>query len=82
MKEELLKILINNINLKGIATDLIDNVIEEALKKVVADTATTFDDMAMAALYPVLEVEIKKLIEEHLDLATLLKVEEKVEAAE
>ena len=32
--------------------------------------------MAMGALWPVLEVEVKKLVEEKLDLAKILKLDE------
>ena len=60
MKKELLKILADNVNLKGIAYDMIDEVLEEALKKVVADSSNPFDDMLMASVYPILEKEVKK----------------------
>lgn len=76
MKEKVLKVLAQSIDLKGLANGLIDEVIEEALKKVVADSSNTFDDMAMAALWPVLEKEVKKMVEEKLDLANILKLDE------
>ena len=72
VKSKMLKILASSINLKGLANALVDEVIEEALKKVVADSATAFDDMAMAALWPVLEKEVKDLINEKLDLEKIL----------
>ena len=75
MKEELLKVLVSSIDLKKMATGLIDEVIEEALKKVVADSSNPIDDMVMATLWPVLEKEIKKLIEEKLDLSKILKLD-------
>jgi len=75
MKEALLKTLVESINLKALANGIIDNVIEESLKKVVADSANPFDDMAMASLWPVLELEVKKMIEEKLDLTKILKLE-------
>lgn len=62
-KEKALKILKDNVNLQGIAFDVIDDVLEEALKKVVADSSNPFDDMLMASVYPVLEKELKELIE-------------------
>lgn len=76
MKDKVLEILIKSIDLKGLAIGLLDEVLEEALKKVVADSENAFDDMAMAALWPVLEGELKKMIEEKLDLGKLLKSEE------
>jgi len=75
MKDELLKTLIECIDLKKLANGIVDNVIEEAIKKVVADSANTIDDMAVAALWPLIEVEVKKLIEDKLDLAKLLKLD-------
>jgi hypothetical protein len=41
---------------------VIDDVIEKALDKVVADTATPFDDGAKALVWPILEREAKKLL--------------------
>ena len=76
MKDKVLKVLAQSIDLKGLANGLIDEVIEEALKKVVADSSNTFDDMAMAALWPVLEKEVKEMIEEKLDLSKILKLDE------
>jgi hypothetical protein len=76
MKKELMKTLVECIDLKKLANGIVDDVIEEALKKVVADSANTVDDMAVAALWPLVEIEVKKLIEEKLDLSKLLKLEE------
>ena len=67
MKEQLLKALLDNINLEGMAFDIIDNVLEDALKRVVADSENTLDDMLMASIYPILEKEMKSLISEKLD---------------
>ena len=52
---------------KGFSDDIIDEILEPALKKVVADSGNPFDDMLMAAIYPVLEAELKKLISESID---------------
>jgi hypothetical protein len=75
MKDALIKTLLESIDLKKLANGVVDNVIEEALKKVVADTSNPIDDMVMTSLWPLLEVEVKKLIEEHLDLAKILKLD-------
>ena len=64
--EKVKSILIENINLNGIAVSIIDEVLEEALNKVVSDSSNPFDDMLMASVYPVLEKELKSLIEEKL----------------
>ena len=75
MNEKLKKILIASIDLKGLANGLVDEVLEEALKKIVADSSNTVDDMLMAAIYPVLEAELKKVIEAKLDLEKMLMPE-------
>lgn len=49
------------INLVGLADGLVDEVLEPALKEVVADSTNTFDDMAMAMVYPPLEAKLKEL---------------------
>ena len=62
MKEKLIAVLLENINLEGIAFALIDDVLETALDELVASTETTFDDMAKAALWAPLEGMIKAAI--------------------
>lgn len=76
MKKELLNVLVKSIDLKVMANGLLDEVLEEALKKVVADTSNQIDDMVMATLWPLFEKEVKALIEEKLDLEKLLKLNE------
>lgn len=66
-KEKLLNILFKNFNFEGLANDIIDEVLEEALKKVVADSENSFDDMLMAAVYPTLEKELKEQIKKLLE---------------
>jgi hypothetical protein len=72
IKNAALNAIVDSIDLKKLVSSLIDNVVEEALKKVVADSENTFDDVAFAALWPSLEKQIHKLIEEHLDLKKIL----------
>lgn len=50
------------VNLAGLGEILIDDVIEKALDKVVADTSTPFDDQAKAMIWPILEKEAKELL--------------------
>lgn len=76
MKDELIKVVASSIDLKKLAYGLVDEVAEEALKKVVADSSNPFDDMLMASVYPVLEKELKKLIDEKLDLGKILGLQE------
>lgn len=60
------KAVVIKIDLKGLSHGLIDEVLEPALKEVVADTANTFDDMAMAAIYPTLEAKLKEIMDKKL----------------
>lgn len=66
VKDELVQILISNVNLKGIAFDLLDGVAGEALRNIVESSENKWDDALMASIYPVLEKELKRLIEEKL----------------
>lgn len=63
-KEVLLPIVAKNVNAPGLVADLLDGVVEEALKKFVVDTANPYDDMLVAAAYPVIESEIKRIVAE------------------
>ncbi len=76
MKKELLEVLLGSVDLKKLANGVVDNVIEEALKKVVADSSNPYDDMILNSLWPLVEKEVKELIEKNLDLAKLLKLDE------
>lgn len=75
MKKEALKLVAESIDLKKLASGILEQVVEEAIKKAVAKSATPLDDMAVAALWPVVEKELKELIEEKLDLKKLLGIE-------
>lgn len=66
-KQGILNLVLKNVNLPGLAFDIIDEVLEKALQKVVADSANKFDDMLMAAIYPTLEKELKELIQKKYD---------------
>ena len=56
-----------HLNVPGFFADLLDEVLEPALKKVVEDSSNPFDDILMAAVYPTLELELNKLIEKYWD---------------
>jgi len=77
MKNKVLKLVVKYFNIKGFITEIITEVVDEALDKVVAGTKNPLDDMAKAALWPVLEEEAKKVVEEKLDLEKLFKLDEK-----
>ena len=67
-----LEIVADSIDLKKLASGIIDEVLEEAIKKAVSKTPTPIDDSVVAILWPLIEKEIKQLIEDKLDLKKIL----------
>ena len=65
-KDKLLEIVKKRIDASGIFVDLLDELLEPALKKVVADTSNPLDDVLMQSIYPVLKQVIKDLADEKL----------------
>lgn len=82
MKEKLLAVLLASIDLKKLANGIVDEVIQTKLEKVIKDSSNTIDDSLMPLIWPLLEKEVKEEIEEHLDLAKLLGLDKKEEAAD
>ena len=76
MKNKVLLLVVKYFNIKGFMSEMVCEVLDEALDKVVKDTANPYDDMAKASLWPLLEGEAKKVIEDKLDLSKLLKLDE------
>lgn len=76
MKNKLLKLVVKYFNIKGFMSEMVTEVMDEALTKVVADTANPYDDMAKASLWPLLEKEAVKVIEEKMDLVKVFKLDE------
>ena len=72
MKEKILKLIVKYLNVKGLLTELVTEVVDEALDKVVADSSNPYDNMAKAAMWPVMEAELAKQIEEKVDLEKIL----------
>jgi hypothetical protein len=64
IKQTAKEILLKNINIEGIVFDILDEVLEAALKEVVAKTSNQYDDMLMVTVFPLLEKEVKRLISE------------------
>ena len=64
LKSDLLGIFKKNVNVPGLAGDLIVGVVEPALRAAVEKSETKIDDIVVAALYPLLEEELKKLIKQ------------------
>jgi len=67
IKYKLLDIVNKRVDVAGIAEDVVEQILEEALKKVVADSSNKLDDMLMASIYPLLKVEMIKLIRSMVD---------------
>ena len=58
---ELNKTFLKLVNWIGLVDLIIDGIIEPALKSAVEKSETKLDDAAMAMIYPIVEVEAKKL---------------------
>ena len=63
-KEKFKALASQHINLEGFLHGALDEILEPALQKVVDDSGNPFDDVMMAALYPVLEAEAKSKVSE------------------
>lgn len=77
MKDQIIKILLESVDLKKLACGVVDEIVEESLRRAVAKSDNKIDDAVMAALWPVIEREIKELINDKLDLAKILSNDEK-----
>jgi hypothetical protein len=62
MKAELVKLLVESIDLEKLVIGLIEGVGEQALKDVVAKSVTPLDDAAVAMILPALNPAIESLI--------------------
>lgn len=62
MKEAILAEVHKHLNVPGFIEGVLGGALDGALNKLVADTSTPFDDIAKAALYPVLAAEINKMV--------------------
>ena len=67
IKKELTAAVLDNIDLKQMSFDIIDNVLEEGLNEVVADMENPLTQMLMDSIYPPLELALKALIAKKLD---------------
>jgi len=70
IKDKAKSILLENINIEGLAFGMIDDILEEALMEVVADTDNPFDDVMMASIYQPLEDMLKLKISERITVIT------------
>jgi len=63
LKDDLLNLVIEHIDVPGLLNGVIDEILEPALLDAVAQSENKIDDLIVAALYPVLEAEVKKQIQ-------------------
>lgn len=62
MKEKLLKLLVESIDLEKLALGLVEEIGEQALKDAAAKSATPIDDAVLAVLLPALNPAIEALV--------------------
>jgi len=63
-KKKLMDVVAKNLNVPGLLADLLDEVLQPVLEEFVARTDNAYDDMLVAALYPILETQLKGKVEE------------------
>lgn len=63
-KEQLLEIAKKRIDVPNLIFDLIDQIVEPALDRIVKSTETPIDDALKAAIYPLLRRAIEEEIKE------------------
>lgn len=76
MKRKVLELIVKHFNIKGFMSEMVADVLDEALEKMVQDSANPYDNVAKASLYPVVEEKLLEVINEKLDLRQLLKLDE------
>ncbi len=62
--EELKKAAIEHIDVPGFTEDLMDKIVLQALKNIVASTENTIDDAIAGVLGPLLIAEVNKLVKQ------------------
>jgi len=67
IKAKAIEMLLKNFNIAGLGTDLLDLVLKPALDEMVKSTENVYDDMAVAALYPVLSEYLKAELQKQLE---------------
>lgn len=80
MKKRLFKLIVKYVNVKGLLKDLVKEELDEILEKAVQSSKTPFDNMAKASLWPVIEEELAKAIDEKIDLEKWLGIKEEKQA--
>lgn len=71
MKEKILRLLIKRLDVKGLAIDLVADIVDEALEKLVKDSSNPYDNQVKSLLWPLIEAEVIARVEK-IDLEKLL----------
>lgn len=74
MKNEILLLVVKHFNVSGFVMDVVGDVAEKALDKLVADSSNTYDNALKPLLWPLLEKEAVAWAEKNLDLKKLFKL--------
>lgn len=72
VKLDLIKLLKARVDVPGLLNDIIDQVLEPALKAAIDKSPTKIDDLAFATIYPVLKAEVEKFIKAQWDALSLV----------
>lgn len=62
-KDQILALVEARIDVPGLVQDVLVQILKPALDEMVADSSNPYDDMAVAALYPVLEPALLKEVQ-------------------
>lgn len=79
-KKKVFQLIVKYFNVKGFLTEMVTEVVDEALDGVVKDSSNPYDDMAKAAMWPVMEKELASQIEKRVDVEKWLGLKEEVAA--
>ena len=66
-KNKLIAVAMKRLDVPGLVSDILMEVAKPALQEFVAKSDNPYDDMLVAALLPVLEVEAMKIVKEKWD---------------
>ena len=80
MKNAVLKLIVKHFNIKGFMSEMVADVLDEALEKMVQDSKNPYDNVAKASLYPVVEEKLLEVIEDKLDLEKILGLKDEAKA--
>jgi len=81
MKQKVLKLVVKYFNIKGFMSEMVADVLDEALEEMVQDSKNPYDNIAKASMYPVIEEKLLEVIDKKLDLEVILGLKDEAEKA-